>query len=283
MKKYYVISLIVTFVTAVVCLGVSGVAIYGWSKDDQKKAGKFFVEKTAVVKSIACIGDRKEVSRSAGLKPYTLSAAEISEVDLRVNLGKVVIVGTEAGEIKLVPTELEADCEMVVSQKKDSLKVEILKTDSKSSGCQGGVVAEIPLKTKIEVENAKGDVSISKMIGEVKVRMGAGMATVLDSMKEVDIKIGAGDIELRGQSSEVKVQVGAGRIMAKLTQKISDGEWSLENGAGDIEVEIPVEQTAEESLKVGMGKVTGTNLGKEDSNFKIKARSGIGNIEVVKK
>lgn len=182
----------------------------------------------------------------------------------------------------LTARNLEEGCELVVSTKDGSeLTAKLAKKGDAKEGCAGDIEAQVPQQVDVRFSLGNGNSSVEKMIGDIKFEVGAGDVTIADSKGDLRGEVGIGDISIVGKSPEIRMEMGVGKMNIKLSEKITKGEWKLAAGKGDISIELPAGQIAEEKFDTGMGDKILSNQEKKKSEFEIKASSGFGDIKSI--
>jgi hypothetical protein len=277
MKKYYIVSLIASFFVAAICLGASATFVSTWSKKDKEELNSLVFSKSSwTYKVVQSNGE--EIGKIADETPLDVAMTGFDQVEIVVPNGNIHIIASTGTDAKLTAQNLAEDCQAYVHRNKEELYVKFAKKDKKSEGCVGSLKAELPASMKLRITGGQGDVTVEKWTGEIKVEVGAGKLSILEARGKIRGEVGVGDVLVTGQSSEIKLDVGAGKLDAKLLEKITEGDWKFKIGMGNISVELPNGQTVREKYTTGMGSKTMLNKEKAESEFKVSATSGVGDI-----
>lgn len=274
MKKYYKISLVISFVVAVVCLGVFASIVSKWGPQETGELNKMTFLRSLEFNW----NDRQELGKATDENPVVVDAQGLKEIHLTIPKGNVRVVASEDSQVKLTAQSLSEGCQMVITKNSEELEVKFTLQEKKKEGCSGSVVAEIPARLEVELRGGQNDVTIEKITGEIDVRLGVGKLQIHDAEGKIRSEIGMGDVFIATMSSDLKVDVGAGKVDLKLLKKLQGGDWKINAGAGSIHIELPEGQVVKEKYTTGMGSQTLANKDKTDSDFEIRAKSGVGDI-----
>lgn len=290
MKKKYFIALAVSFVTAIVCLGIPAAILSKSELSKQREVVEFFAKTfhsgTQVTFKddsswIFNVSDDNKVDARVGAgQSVALSAPDLKSLSVRVGQGNVHLVGGSS-ELKISASDLSSECEAVVSHDDGEYRIRLVgKPGFSRDECEGSLNIETPSQAKLKLRTGKGDINVSHYAGEMELKAGLGQIHIEDASGEIESDLGAGNISVAGKSAKVEVKVGMGNIDVILNEKLAIGSYSVKSGTGNISIQIPQGQIAEEKLKAGMGTVSGLNKTGEKSDFKIDGKTGVGNIIV---
>lgn len=137
-----------------------------------------------------------------------------------------------------------------------------------------------------------------KMVGELKIRMGAGEGNIDlggAKLERLEVEAGAGDFNMNlanAAIAELKVNVGVGSLKLDLTgQRSNNLVARINGGIGDLKLQLPSDIGVR--IKVsGLGGVDNLGLRKEDGYYvneaygktaysiEITVNGGLGNVEM---
>jgi Putative adhesin len=205
-----------------------------------------------------------------------------------------VVVTTGAGDVDLVATDrddvsvrLEARqswprqtaLESDVSGDTLTLRTECSGVALPLSQCSGDLVVELPADVAAEVETGSGEVRLTGVTGDVAVETGAGGVTLSDAPGQVTLRTGSGDIRVDGLgSSGGSLRTGSGSI--EVDAESEPDELTTETGSGDVLIVLPGGTPYAVDADTGSGEESIEVATDPDSDHRIVARTGSGNIEV---
>lgn len=190
----------------------------------------------------------------------------------------------------------EADLQFLYSR--DSWKPEV---SLEHSGTDRLIIRQPEVKsiTMNDEDRNEWDIKLPrKMVGELRIRMGAGEGNIDlggARLERLELEAGAGDFNMNLASTaitELKVNVGVGSLKLDLTgQRSNNLVARINGGIGDLKLQLPSDVGVR--IKVtGLGSVDNLGLKKEDGYYvneaygitpysiEIIVNGGLGNVEM---
>lgn len=162
---------------------------------------------------------------------------------------------------------------------------------SSSSKGKSFVRLEVPVKTRVEVDNSSGNVEVKNIDEEVKVDVSSGNIDVQDVRSRLEVEASSGNIYLSDIEGPVDTETSSGRqtlndIRGNIEAEASSGSIRITNSRGDAELETSsgqirlTEVEGKISAKSSSGGIVGNEVDlKGDSEF--KSTSGSIRIDLV--
>jgi len=147
------------------------------------------------------------------------------------------------------------------------------------SRCSGNVVVELPGDVAAQVETGSGEVRLGGITGDVAVQTGSGDVVVSGTSGRVTLRTGSGDIEVEGLgSSGGSLRTGSGSI--EVVAEDEPDELAAETGSGDVLIVLPSDTPYAVDVETGSGEENIQVATDPDSDHRIVARTGSGDIEL---
>jgi RNA polymerase sigma factor (sigma-70 family) len=235
--------------------------------------------------------DVKTGERGVAKATVTRSARGSDEAAAREELRNVEVTMTQDGDtlrITARPTGQDQRVERGAAVDVQVPPGSAVELHTKNGGITvAGASADVAVETfngGINVQGGKGKLHLKTHNGNIKAEGGAG---------QLEARTGNGTITLQAENATVTSHTGNGSI--RFTGRLRKGENSFETGNGSIVLTLPREAQFRLDAGTGLGKVSsGFTLGGADGKGRnslrgtvgenptatIKARTGIGNVEI---
>ena len=207
---------------------------------------------------------------------------------------ETVVVTTGAGDVQLVAADRDdvsvrfvardtwprrASLESDVSGGTLTLRTECSGVSLPLSRCSGDLVVELPGDVAARVETGSGDVRLGGLTGAVSVQTGSGDVTVSSGPGPVTLRTGSGDVEVEGLGSGGgSLRTGSGSIEVVAEDEL--GGLTAETGSGDVLIVVPSGTPYAVDTDTGSGDESIEVATDPDSDHRIVARTGSGDIEL---
>jgi len=147
------------------------------------------------------------------------------------------------------------------------------------SQCSGDLVVELPADVAAAVETGSGEVRLTGVTGDVAVETGSGGVTLSDAPGPVTLRTGSGDIRVDGLSSSGgSLRTGSGSIEVNAESEPDD--LTTETGSGNVLIVLPGGTPYAVDVETGSGEEEVQVATDPDSDHRIVARTGSGDIVV---
>lgn len=147
-----------------------------------------------------------------------------------------------------------------------------IKTDKPSRINNVSVDLEItaPADSRVDLSTGGGNVTVSGLVGSIKVHTGGGNIKVYDASGDVEANTGGGNIKISGVSGEVDVHTGGGNIQVQDASGLvrldtgggnidyqgrPQGSCRLDTGGGNIKIRLPKDVGVQVDLDTGSGEI----------------------------
>jgi Putative adhesin len=148
------------------------------------------------------------------------------------------------------------------------------------SQCSGNLVVELPPDVAAQVETGSGEVRLGGVTGDVAVQTGSGDIVVSGGTPgRLTLRTGSGDIEVEGLgSSGGTLRTGSGSI--EVVAEDEPDELAAETGSGNVLIVLPGDTPYAVDVETGSGEEDVQVATDPDSDHRIVARTGSGDIEL---
>lgn len=166
------------------------------------------------------------------------------------------------------------DCQLLVTETGDELKVEILAEQGwfTYADCEVNLSVKVPASTLVTITAGASDLELKGELGSTDFRIGSGNATVNAKLPSLKGQTGSGEISVKGQPGNIFLRTGSGDIELALDGQDSERVIELKTGSGDIEL---TGVSGRLLVNTGSGDVTATYKAKaETGEVDIKTGSG---------
>lgn len=213
-----------------------------------------------IFKGISMIGGLKGDDDAISENMKKLDVEQVEKIDLDINLAATSLTIKKGDSIYA-----ETNNKYIELKQKDN-KIEIKEGNHnwflRNNKTEAQLVIYLPESIEIE---------------KVNINSGAGVINIESlSCKNLTFEIGAGEVKLDNinVSKECKIEGGAGKLSI-LSGNIND--LDLEMGVGEVDIYANI--TGKSDIEAGVGKLNIKLTGEKDS-YKIKAKKGLGDIEI---
>ena len=267
---------------------------------------------TCSVLSVSAIGCRHERVERSSTEELRFDAGERAVVEVRVDDGRVEIIGGEPGVVEVVFTNRARAADSAGAR----ALLENIRTDAVRDGdvvrvraragaggaatLGGSAWSEVAIRVppesseidiriddgRIEIqavsgtiraETGDGRIRVSDVRGNVKLRTHDGSVTGTSLDGNFDVLTEDGRIRLDGSFSRLRAVTGDGsiRVTVRDLTVISD-EWSLRTSDGSIELSLPDSLAANLEATSGDGRVTNNLSRFEGSERQNRVKGALG-------
>ena len=205
-----------------------------------------------------------------------------------------VVVTTGSGDVDLVATDRE-DVSVRLEARQTWPRRVTLETDASGgtltlstecsgvalplSQCSGNVVVELPPDVAAQVETGSGEVRLGGVSGDVAVQTGSGDVVVSGASGRLTLRTGSGDVEVEGlRRSGGTLRTGSGSI--EVVAEDEPDELAAETGSGNVLIVLPGDTPYAVDVETGSGEEDIQVATDPDSDHRIVARTGSGDIEL---
>jgi hypothetical protein len=205
-----------------------------------------------------------------------------------------VVVTTGSGDVDLVAAERD-DVSVQLEARQTWPRQVTLETDESGgtltvstecsgvalplSQCSGDLVVELPDDVAVRVETGSGEVRLAGITGDVAAQTGSGDVVVSGSPGRLTLRTGSGDIAVEGLSSSGgRLRTGSGSIEVVADEE--PDELVAETGSGNVLILLPGDTPYAVDVDTGSGEESIQVATDPDSDHRIVARTGSGDVEL---
>lgn len=205
-----------------------------------------------------------------------------------------VVVTTGSGDVDLVASDRE-DVSVRLEARQTWPRRVTLETDESGgtltlstecsgvalplSQCSGNLVVELPPDVAAQVETGSGEVRLGGVTGDVAVQTGSGDVVVSGASGRLTLRTGSGDVEVDGLGrSGGTLRTGSGSI--EVMAEDEPDELAAETGSGNVLIVLPGDTPYAVDVETGSGEEDIQVATDPDSDHRIVARTGSGDIEL---
>ena len=114
----------------------------------------------------------------------------------------------------------------------------------------------MPREGRVDLHTGDGKIEISNFKGEMNLRSGDGSQTIQGVDGKLRASTGDGHITADGRFDELELKTGDGHVDARAgTGSSVAGEWRVETGDGNVNLEVPGNLAADVALHTGDGHI----------------------------
>jgi hypothetical protein len=114
----------------------------------------------------------------------------------------------------------------------------------------------MPHEGKVDLQTGDGKIEISNFKGEMNMRSGDGSQNIERVDGKLHANTGDGHISADGRFDELELKTGDGQVDARAGSGSSViGEWRVETGDGNVNLEVPGNLAADVALHTGDGHI----------------------------
>lgn len=211
------------------------------------------------------------------------SAFERSSLDgirLDLHAANLLMSHTSSDAVGVAITEIEVadSCRVRVEPEGRTLVVEARRTAGHGK-CRVDVRMSVPAGLPIHADVGAGDVTLGELRTPLDLNLGAGTVEGKVEDNEIHVSNGAGDIDLHGLTAAVHASTGAGDVSLRFG-RAPVGTIEASSGVGDVEVHLPTDTAADTSASTGLGTVEQELTHRPGAATVVRARTGLGNVQV---
>lgn len=242
---------------------------------DRKEAERIAEESNIVVKQGKQLTiQAKGKSFGDGWKKYpkmdlvvTLPASLSVDVDVKVELGNIIVQGVQAAnEVKLLTAKGDVDVEKV--KVKGSVDAETMLGDVSLSAIEGHAV----MNTKsgdLNVSHIAAGAEVSTLNGDIRIEEVAGDITA--DTKNGDIDVDSVDQNLNASTLNGNIYIASSKV---------GGDWTVESTIGDLELSLPEQGDYEVIGNTTIGSVDVGELPLHAEDTSISGVVGTGKYKI---
>lgn len=213
---------------------------------------------------------------------------KIENVVLVNGSGKISIYSSDIKEIVVEYEKIrfQENCEFLVSKqlKELTLTIDENRSGDNDQSCVVNFRIRVPETMNFELKNGFGPLDVLGLKSNIKYAVGNGEVQLDGIFKSIDGRLGTGKTTIRGFSKRTNIKSGKGNIKFVSSEPLSNGEFVLNNGMGDLVLDIPEDSQFKVNFESGIGQLRSEieeSLNKK--YFKISMKSGTGGLRIRKK
>ncbi len=219
---------------------------------------------------------------SAAAEPAssTFDRSTLDGIRLDLHAADLLISHTSSNQVGVALTEIEVSdsCHIRVEPEGRTLVIET-KRVANHGKCRVDVRLAVPAGLPVHADVGAGDVTLGELRTPLDLNLGAGTVEGKVSDNVIHVSNGAGDIDLRGLTAAVHASTGAGDISLRFGRAPA-GTIDASTGVGNVEVHLPANTAADTSATSGLGRVTQELAHEAGAATVIRARTGLGDVQV---